>query len=152
MKMAGMIRVWDEDWKRRGEMKMEERLVKRSTSSCREDFHTSEWDLRNTKNNREDLTKKNSIVTELIHMGLIPIVFAGGKPKEETPLNGCGVGILEGIPLNTRMQVTGKKLEARVRNLRRNEQNMLNLLQDVRQGHTKLETWHLMGMGMNSLS
>ena len=27
MKMAGMIRVWDEDWKRRGEMKMEERLV-----------------------------------------------------------------------------------------------------------------------------
>ena len=133
-------------------MKMEERLVKRSTSSCREDFHTSEWDLRNTKNNREDLTKKNSIVTELIHMGLIPIVFAGGKPKEETPLNGCGVGILEGIPLNTRMQVTGKKLEARVRNLRRNEQNMLNLLQDVRQGHTELGTWYLMGMGMNSLS
>ena len=56
------------------------------------------------------------------------------------------------------MQVTGKKLDARVRNLavlwklRRNEQNMLNLLQDVRQGHTELETWHLMGMGMNSLS
>ena len=45
---------------------------------------------------RGNIAEKNSIVTEVTHMGLIPIicakVMAGGKPGEETPLNRCGVG------------------------------------------------------------
>ena len=44
-------------------------------------------------------------------------MLEGGEPGEETPLNRCGVGILGMITVNTRLQVTGRKLEFNMRNL-----------------------------------
>ena len=64
------------------------------------------------------------------------------------------------ITVNTRpQQVTGRKLEAKMRNLVFDKlvaellqvikKNMLNLLQEVKVEHIGMATWHLMGMGIH---